>query len=126
MKHPLAQPRNSFFPKFLMLRAFSAIAALSMGLNHGLFAQDATVPPPGRYTNAELRRLWKPVADTVFLQEIGQKVPTSKPATAVAVYKDKVYVVVGGTLQQLQEGTLKLRWMKWTRRCARLPGKYGP
>ena len=90
-----------------MLQAFSTIAALSMGLNNGLFAQDATVPPPGRYTNAELRHLWKPVVDTVFLQEIGEKVPTSKPATSVAVYKGKVYVVVGGILQQLQEGTLK-------------------
>jgi len=46
------------------------------------------------------------VADSVYLQEIGEKVATGKPATAVAVYQAAVYVVVGGHLQRLQDGRL--------------------
>ncbi len=78
-----------------------------MGLVSGFGAQSGPVPPPGLYTNAELRRLWKPVADPVYLQEIGEKVATDKPVTSVAVYKDRAYVVVGGNLQQLSEGRLR-------------------
>ena len=78
-----------------------------VSLTGGLFAQSAIGSPPGRYTNSEMRRLWKPVADTVYLQEIGEKVATDKPVTAVAVYQDSVYAVVGGSLQRLQDGVLK-------------------
>lgn len=107
MKHALVHPQKSLFPKLSTLPPFCAIAVLSMGLANGLFAQSATGSPQGRYTNAELRRLWKPGADTAYLQEIGEKVATAKPVTSVVVYQDSVYVVVGGTLQRLQDGVLK-------------------
>ena len=47
------------------------------------------------------------MADEVYLQEIGQKIATDKPVTSVVVYKDSVYVVVGGTLKVLREAALK-------------------
>jgi len=50
-------------------------------------------------TNAASPRLWRPVPDTVFLQEIGTKVPTDSPVTSVAVHAGTVYAVVGGKLR---------------------------
>jgi hypothetical protein len=63
--------------------------------------------PPGVYTNSELRRLWKPVPDEVYLQEIGEKIVTDQPVASVAVHKDAVYAVIGGTVKTLREGVLK-------------------
>lgn len=90
-----------------MLRSCSVVALLFTGWFPSLPAQNAAVPPPGRDTNAEMRRLWKPVADTVYWQEVGTKIPTEQPVTAVAVYQDSVYFVVGGTLRRLQDAVLK-------------------
>src|SRR5436190_11562994 len=104
MKHTSIHPRKSLFSEHATLPSFCAIAFLSISLTNGL---TATVSPPGRYTNAEPHRLWKPVADTAYLQEIAEKVATDKPVTAVVVNQDSVYAVVGGTLQRLQDGVLK-------------------
>ena len=57
-------------------------------------------------TGSELRRLWAPVEDEVYLQEVGKKFVTDRPATAVAVRGDAAYVVVGGTLKTLRDGAL--------------------
>jgi hypothetical protein len=84
----------------------SPAAAIMTLLVAGLLAQDATAAPSGAYTNTESRRLWKPVADEPYLQEIGEKVFTHKPATSIAIYQDTVYVVVGGTLKALHQGVL--------------------
>jgi len=48
------------------------------------FAADppATTPP----------RLWQPLADDVFLQEVGRKVPSTEPLSAVAVFSGQVFV----------------------------------
>jgi hypothetical protein len=51
--------------------------------------------------------LWKSVPDEVYLQEIGEQIPTDKPVTAVAVYDKKLYAGVGGTLKSLGDGRLK-------------------
>lgn len=53
------------------------------------------------------RTLWRPVADRVYLQEVGQKVKTGKPATAVVVCKGEPYAVVGGRLCVLRGGALE-------------------
>jgi hypothetical protein len=53
------------------------------------------------------QRLWKPVADEVYLQEVGQKLKTDKPVTAVAVSKGEVYAVVGGRLCVVRAGALE-------------------
>ncbi len=55
---------------------------------------------------AETNRLWKPVRDAVYLQEIGERVPTDRPVTAVALFKGSVFAVVGPTLQTLRNGML--------------------
>jgi hypothetical protein len=46
------------------------------------------------------------VADEVYLQEIGQKIPTDKPVTSVAVHKDTAFAVVGGTMKTLSDAVL--------------------
>jgi hypothetical protein len=50
--------------------------------------------------------LWKAIPDEVFLQEIGEKIVTTKPVTSVAVFDGTAYVVVGGALQHVQQGAL--------------------
>ena len=60
----------------------------------------------GEVANQESRRLWKPVADEVYLQEIGEKIATDAPVTAVAVHNGAVYVVVGGAVKSLRDGSL--------------------
>jgi len=83
-----------------------SVAVFAVCLADGLFAPGTDAATSGVHTNAELRRLWKPVSDEGYLQEIGQKVATDKPVTAVAVYKDMVFAVVGGTMKALRNGVL--------------------
>jgi hypothetical protein len=47
------------------------------------------------------------VADDVYLQEIGQKIPTEKPVTALAAWQDDVYALSDGRLLRLRDGTLQ-------------------
>lgn len=61
-------------------------------------ARAATAEPP--------HRLEPPVADEVFWQEIGRKIPTDKPVTAIAVQDDTVFMVVGGAMKTLRDGAL--------------------
>ena len=51
--------------------------------------------------------LYSPVADHVYLQEIGQKVPTDKPVTAMAAWQDEIYAVSDAKLHRLHEGELQ-------------------
>lgn len=84
-----------------------ALAVVSVCMANGLAALDASAAATGAHTNTELRRLWKPVADEPYLQEVGEKIVTDKPVTSVAVYKDSVYAVVGGSLKVLGSGSLE-------------------
>jgi hypothetical protein len=45
--------------------------------------------------------LWKPVADTVFLQEVGEQVDTSRPLTKVALVDGALFAVMDGSLYRL-------------------------
>jgi hypothetical protein len=47
-------------------------------------------------------RLWKPAADDVYLQEIGQQIVTEKPVTSVAIHSNSIYAVIAGELKQVQ------------------------
>src|SRR5690349_17773547 len=59
--------------------------------------------------NAATNRLWKPVSDDVYLQEIGQKIVTEKPVTSIGLYNETVFVVTGGTLEVLRkDGSLEV------------------
>src|SRR2546427_4959787 len=62
--------------------------------------------PRSADTNTTQRKLWKPVADDVYLQEIGEKIPTDKPITAVAVLGNNVQLVIGGELKTIRDGVL--------------------
>ncbi len=54
-----------------------------------------------------VRRLWQPVSDSVFLQEVGKKVLTEKPVTAVTIDGDTLYLVSGGNVQVLRGGSVQ-------------------
>ncbi len=56
--------------------------------------------------SSDLRQLWAPVADEVYLQEVGEKVATDKPATAVALRGETAFAVVGGALKMLRDSVL--------------------
>lgn len=83
------------------LGGFALLLCFALGV-----VRDAGAAAPGVYTNAATRRYWKPVADEVYLQEIGEKIATDKPVTAVALFQGKVYAVVGGTIKTLEGGSL--------------------
>jgi hypothetical protein len=53
------------------------------------------------------QHFWKPVPDEVYLQEIGEQLPTDKPVTSIAVYSRALYAVVGGKLEVLSDRVLK-------------------
>lgn len=53
------------------------------------------------------QHFWKPVPDEVYLQEIGEQLPTDKPVTSIAVYGKALYAVVGGKLEVLSDRVLK-------------------
>ncbi len=50
--------------------------------------------------------LWKPAADTIYLQEIGTKIATDLPITALAVQGGSLYAVMEGRLARLADGRL--------------------
>jgi hypothetical protein len=45
-------------------------------------------------------QLWKPAADTPFLQELNQTIRTETPVTHIALLGETVYAVLNGTLQR--------------------------
>jgi hypothetical protein len=51
--------------------------------------------------------LWKPVADEVWLQEIGQKIVTPKAVDAVGTFDRVAYVVTDGGLKRVESGRLQ-------------------
>ncbi|HOZ45330.1 MAG TPA: hypothetical protein PLO37_01405 [Candidatus Hydrogenedentes bacterium] len=59
--------------------------------------------PPGQPLEPPL---WKPVADDVFLQEVGTRIATDAPAVAVAVFGDKAYVCLANGMAVIEEDTL--------------------
>lgn len=49
------------------------------------------------------KRLWRPQADSVYLQESGKRIKTDEPITAVAKFKGEVYVVMDGAAHVLMD-----------------------
>jgi hypothetical protein len=64
-------------------------------------AEQRVVAPP-------INRHYSPIADDVYLQEIGQKVPTEKPVTALAAWKGAIYAVRNGDLCRLHGNALQV------------------
>lgn len=67
-----------------------------------------TVEADQRVTAPPKTRLYSPVADHVYLQEIGRKVPTGKPVTALAAWQHAIYAVRDGVLCRLHESELEV------------------
>ena len=67
-----------------------------------------TVEADQRVTAPPKARLYSPVADDVYLQEIGRKVPTNKPVTALAAWQHAIYAVRDGVLCRLHESELQV------------------
>jgi hypothetical protein len=53
------------------------------------------------------RQRWKPVADSVYLQEAAEKVPTDQPVSSLAVYQRDCYAVINGEIYVLRGGRLE-------------------
>ena len=84
-----------------MLRNMLALLTLVMALSwNPVCAERRTTAPPKN-------PLYSAIADDVYLQEIGQKVPTDKPVTAVAAWQDEIYAVSEGKLLRLHDGKLE-------------------
>jgi len=49
---------------------------------------------------------WRPVPDEPYLQEAGEKLITAQPVTAVAVFSNQVWAVVGGQMSVYRNGAL--------------------
>jgi hypothetical protein len=47
--------------------------------------------------------LWSPVPDNPYLQEVGARILTAQPVTAVATLETNVYILEGGRLKMLKE-----------------------
>lgn len=60
--------------------------------------------------DATAHRLWQPVGDEVYLQEIGRKVATSAPLTSVAVYEGNIFAGSAKGLHQLKGNELVEIW----------------
>lgn len=112
INHRLSQLGQSDPPEPVLRSPWARLAAFLRSASFALVCFSAiALPPsasaaPGEVANQASRRLWKPVADTVFLQEVGEKVATDKPVTAVAVHADALYAVTGGTMKYLRDGKL--------------------
>jgi hypothetical protein len=52
-------------------------------------------------------RLYKPVADDVYLQEVGSSISTAQPVTAVAVLNSRAYAVIGGQVSAVSGDSLQ-------------------
>ena len=52
-------------------------------------------------------RLWKPVADGVYLQEVAQKIETQAPVTSLAAYGGDCYAVMDGKVYKVDETALE-------------------
>jgi hypothetical protein len=76
-------------------RRIAAAFALGAALAP-ISAQTPVVPPSGH--------LWKPAADKVYLQEVGEKIPTGSPITEVALLDGTLYGVIEGEAHRLASG----------------------
>jgi hypothetical protein len=87
--------------------ALAALCVVGLGASVANGAEGFVPMPPGLSTNTISHHLWKPVADDPYWQEIGQQIPTGKPVTAVAVYQESLYAVLGGGLKKLNGSALQ-------------------
>ncbi len=54
--------------------------------------------------HAPAAKLWKPVPDSVYLQEMGEKIATGQPIAQVALLGETLFAVIQGELKRLDSG----------------------
>ncbi|HZR20582.1 MAG TPA: two-component regulator propeller domain-containing protein, partial [Verrucomicrobiae bacterium] len=76
---------------------------------HAIQAAPIASASDGAHAKARLplHRLWKPVPDEMYLQEVGQQIPTANPVTALAIQDGILYVVTGRTVKRLAGSTFE-------------------
>jgi len=67
----------SSYPNAVLIIAFLATS----------FRSHAEERSPSSAPNKAAHRLWKPIPDEVYYQEIAQKITTDKPVTSLAVHQ---------------------------------------
>ena len=83
----------------LVTRLFGArLAVVCNFLFGGCVASFASAP--------ETKHLWQPVPDVPYLQEVGERITTEKPVTAVAVLDGTAYAVMGDAVKVVREDKL--------------------
>lgn len=82
------------------------ITTISLSAMLVLFVGSITSADP--YMRGPEERLWEPVRDEVYLQEIGLQIPTERPALAAAVYENVAYVSLGDGVYEVVEDRLRL------------------
>jgi hypothetical protein len=74
------------------LRPSIVILSIGIFLLSPMAAGDAGTPPG---------RLWNPVPDDVYLQEVSRKIPLDNPVTSVGIYENQCYAVMEGKVYLL-------------------------
>lgn len=69
-------------------------------------ASEAASTPPISDTLHQVPRQWQPVADDIYLQEVGERILTTKPVTSLSCHLGVLHAVVGGVLHRLEGGRL--------------------
>jgi hypothetical protein len=72
-----------------------------------LTALDAVAAAPDGLARPQNHQ-WRTVSDKAFLQEIGSRIPTTKPVSALAVHGGHVYLVEDGVVKKLNAEALEL------------------
>lgn len=66
----------------------------------------ACVGVAGAWGQERSKPRWTPVADTVYLQEVGSKIGAETPVTSIAAASGRVVAVVGASVAEVKSGTL--------------------
>ncbi len=88
-----------YSPKNLPMMFFLAALTFAGGVAGAEAARDP-------YLHAPTDRMWRPVADDVYLQEAGRKIPTDGPVVSVAVRDGMLHAVVHGRVFVLENTAL--------------------
>jgi hypothetical protein len=77
----------------------TSLCALFLAQGGAVYAERRTSPPANP--------LYEQIADDAYFQEVGSKIATERPVTALAVYQGDVYAIVDGALHRLEADRLE-------------------
>src|SRR5579859_6732898 len=103
----LARSKPATSRRSVLVAAWTGCVALLLALTGSLAVGEGSDSPTTGLSSSDDRRLWKPVADEMFLQEIGQKIPTETPLIGVAIHDGGAFVIQGGMVKAVQGDKLE-------------------